>query len=289
MILPEPVLARIAAAFPASPPADMAPTSGGFSHHSAFATIGAHRCVVKAAALPAKRADLRREAAVLRLLAGRGLPAPTLLALLDDAEWTIALTLARPGAPGVALYAAPLAERYAAVGALAELLAQVHQAALPPPTPDLLLAARARQALLRLPELGLPAALRDALAAGLSHPAWYAGAALVHGDAGAHNLLWHPHSATLLDWEWAGWGSPQIDLAWVGWTLRWRAAGELWPHFAERYRAGNPAAPHASPADARALAIGQIGCILARVADQPAAFAEWLRRAEWTLDGGAFV
>ena len=135
-----------------------------------------------------------------------------------------------------------------------------------------------------MPGLELAPGLRGALAASLDQPAWRSGpAALVHGDAGLHNLLWQPEGATLLDWEWAGWGSPLIDLAWVRWTLRWRAAAELWAAWVGRYRERNPAAPHAGPAELDRIALGQIACILVQVAGQPAAYAEWLRRAEWTL------
>jgi hypothetical protein len=68
-------------------------------------------------------------------------------------------------------------------------------------------------------------------------------------------------------------------LAWLHWTMRWRGLPEdLWRDALAAY--GRPAPPD----DAlTALALGQIAMILARVSGQPAARAEWLRRAVWTL------
>jgi aminoglycoside phosphotransferase (APT) family kinase protein len=107
---------------------------------------------------------------------------------------------------------------------------------------------------------------------------------LVHGDAGLHNLLWDGSIAALLDWEWGGAGNPLLDLAWVGWTMRWRQLpGHLWPAFLAAYMSLEPPDLVITPDALRALALGQIAGILVRVAGQPAAWEEWLRRARWTL------
>src|SRR5262249_10225081 len=88
----------------------------------------------------------------------------------------------------------------------------------------------------------------------------------------------------LLDWEWAGLGSPVIDLAWLYWTMRWRdLPPALWQTFLAGYGAGSALVCGGSPEALRALALGQIAGILARVPEQPAAREEWLRRLRWTL------
>ena len=49
------------------------------------------------------------------------------------------------------------------------------------------------------------------------------GQCLVHGDYGPQNLLFTPsgHEVVgVLDWEWAHWGRPDEDLAWVEWIIR---------------------------------------------------------------------
>lgn len=281
--LPGPALALLEAAFPSQRVSVLAPSQGGFSHHSAYVRIGGRRCFVKAASLDAKRAGLRHEAAVLGALAGRGVAAPELLALVDEDGWTVEVLAALPGSSGVLLYAEPPAVAMAALAGLAGLLAATHALALPAPGPYALQAARAALTRDALGELALPGELAAALRAALEQPAWRPIAGqLAHGDAGLHNLLWGGGYA-LVDWEWAGWGEPLLDLAWVWWTLRWRQApAEYWAAFLAAYRAARPIEQPAPDALA-ALAIGQIAGILVRVREQPAAYAEWLRRAEWTL------
>jgi aminoglycoside phosphotransferase (APT) family kinase protein len=283
-MLPQPVLDLLASRYGA-PPGELAPTFGGFSHHSALATIEGRRCVVKAAGATPKRADLRHEARVLELLCGSGLPAPAPLALIEDAGWTVELLEFVPGANGLHMLASEPAALDLIYGALGYTLAAVHGAALAPPAQDLLLAERARRLHAALAELPIEEDLRAALAAGLEQPAWRSpNVRLVHGDAGIHNLLWDGRITALLDWEWAGWGDPLVDLAWVWWTMRWRdLPGRLWPVFLAGYAAERPALV-AEPAMLRALALGQISGILVRAHGQAGGWAEWLRRARWTLD-----
>jgi aminoglycoside phosphotransferase (APT) family kinase protein len=278
-MLPQPALDLLTSAVGA--PGELAPAFGGFSHHSALATIGGRRCVVKAAEAAPKRADLRHEARVLALLRGSGLPAPALIALAEDAVWTVEVLGFVPGANGLHMLASAPAELERVYGALGRALAAVHNIPLAPPAQELLLAERASRLHAALADLPLDAELRVALAAGLEHPAWRSpDVRLVHGDAGIHNLLWDGRITALLDWEWAGWGDPLIDLAWVWWTMRWRdVPSRLWPVFLAGY-----AAPAAKPTTLRALALGQIAGILVRVHGQAGAWDEWLRRARWTLE-----
>src|SRR3954463_7219755 len=102
-MLPAPIINLLQAAFPGQPIGDFAATSGGFSNQTAIATIGARRCVIKAASAALKRADLRREATLLRLLQANDLPIPTLLALVEDHEWTITVTRWLAGEHGLAV------------------------------------------------------------------------------------------------------------------------------------------------------------------------------------------
>jgi aminoglycoside phosphotransferase (APT) family kinase protein len=283
-LLDPPVLDLLAAAFPGAPIGDLAPTTGGFSHHSAYATIGGARCVVKAARVAHRRAALRREAHILQLLCGSGLPAPTLLALVEDDGWTVEAQGFVAGAQGLQMLAEAPENLEHVFAALGRLLAAVHSA--PPVAPDpQLLCDRASVALVEMPNLALDADVRDELAASLAHPAWRPAAPrLIHGDAGLHNLLWDGRITALLDWEWAGWGEPLLDLAWVYWTMRWRdLPGRLWRTFLGAYGRGPAVLAGDMPGALRALAIGQVAGILARSQGEPAAWTEWLRRLRWTL------
>lgn len=108
----------------------------------------------------------------------------------------------------------------------------------------------------------------------------------VHGDAGLHNLLWGSRGLTLLDWELGGWGDPRLDLAWVAWTLRFRALpAPCWEALLAGYGREQAQALGLDGAALKALALGQVAGLLARAAGRPA-WDEWLRRARWTVDGG---
>jgi len=285
-MIPAPILNLLQAAFPSQPIGDFAATTGGFSNLTAIMTIGARRCVIKAAATTLKRADLRREAALLRLLQHSDLPIPRLLALIEDEDWTIAVTRWVAGEHGLAvLERAP--ERLAALyHQLGLLLAQVHRTPLAAPARAPQLEDRMRQTLAGLPALALESDLSAALREALEHPIWRAQPhGLAHGDIGLHNLLWDGRITALLDWEWAGWGTRLLDLAWLYWTIQWRSLPPaLWQSFLAGYDAGPALAHGATPDELRALALGQIASILARARGQPSAWAEWRRRLRWTLE-----
>jgi aminoglycoside phosphotransferase (APT) family kinase protein len=284
-MIPAHVLQLIQATFPGQPIGDVAATTGGFSNLTAIATIGAQRCAIKAAASALKRADVRREAVMLRLLEGSDLPIPGLLALAEDDQWTVAVTTWLPGEHGLAvLERAPdqLEALYSALGALLDRLHRTPPAAPAqvPPLEERMLHARAH-----LPALELESDLSAALLEALEHPIWRAAPGLMHGDAGLHNLLWAGQITALLDWEWAGWGAPLLDLAWLYWTIEWRRLPPaLWQSALAGYRCGPALANGAAPADLRALALGQIASILVRAQGQASAWAEWQRRLRWTLE-----
>jgi len=284
-MLPEGASALLARTLPGARLAGLAATSGGYSHLSVAATLAGRPCVIKADERPLPRADLRREAAVLALLPGRGIAAPGLLTLAEDENWTVLVTARLPGTPGQQLYAGSLAAMPPAYRALGAALARVHSVAPPAAAlpPDLDLAARARLAAGSLPALSLPGELSAALAAALAHPRWRPAAPrLTHGDAGLHNVLWDDGRLALLDWEWAGWADPLRDLAWLAWTLRFRGLpAALWAALLDGYRAVAPSPP-ADAAALSALALGQIADILRRASGAPS-WEEWLRRAAWTV------
>jgi aminoglycoside phosphotransferase (APT) family kinase protein len=284
-MLPAPVISLLQAAFPDLPIGDFTATTGGFSNLTAIVTIGAQRCVIKAAATTLKRADVRREATMLRLLQASDLPIPRLLALIEDDQWTIAVTRWMAGEHGLAvLERAPeqLESLYCALGLL---LANIHRTPLAAPEIAPQLEDRTRQAWERLPALELDRELSAALLDGLEHPIWHTKPhGLAHGDAGLHNLLWDGRITALLDWEWAGWGTPLLDLAWLYWTIQWRGLpSALWQSLLTGYGAGSALAIGAAPDELRALALGQIASILARAQGQPGAWEEWQRRLRWTM------
>jgi aminoglycoside phosphotransferase (APT) family kinase protein len=282
--LPEPVRVLVQRAFPSTPLADPTPTIGGFSN----LTVGIDLCgmpaIIKAATTPLKRADLRREARVLLALAGSGLPIAPLITILEDPDWTVVVLGMLPGENGLQRLNDPpeaLADLYRE---LATLLARVHAidllSMIGSDAIDLCLANRADVVAAALPALDLPLALHNALIGGVARVGASTHARqLVHGDPGAHNILWHGQISALLDWEWAGYGDPLTDIAWICWTLRFRhIPANIRDVFLRAYGHEHP-----DSTVLRDLALAQIASILVRVADSPAARAEWLRRLEWTL------
>lgn len=287
--LPAAAAALLRAALPQQPVVDLGPTTGGFSNLSRFARVGRARCVLKLASSPVKRADLRREAHMLALVAGHRVGAPPLVALVEDARWTILITRRRPGTPGVRLYGEAPEALGPPLAALGGLLARLHRLKLAPPSgrgEGLLLTTRATALLAQLDTLPLPVELAGPLQAALQHPAWRPGRPyLVHGDAGLHNLLWG-RRCSLLDWELGGWGDPRLDLAWVAWTLRFRGVpAEAWEALLRGYGAGPARRLGLDDEAMHALALGQVAALLARAAGTPA-WDEWLRRAVWSVGDG---
>jgi aminoglycoside phosphotransferase (APT) family kinase protein len=148
---------------------------------------------------------------------------------------------------------------------------------------DLDLATRANATRVALAGLGLEDDLRAALDGALAHPAWRSNQKrLVHGDAGLHNILWDDGVTALLDWEWAGWGNPALDLAWVGWTMRFRQVPNgLWHTLLEGYGPSHTALDLGDET-LHALALGQVASILVRSHGRPGAWEEWVKRARWS-------
>lgn len=286
--LPQPVLSVIGAAFPGAPLSGLAPTVGGFSNLSVAARLGAMAVVVKASDLPAKGADLRREALVLDLIRGHGFGAPEALAFGEAEGWSVLVTRWLPGVPGFSLYGGPAAELAPVCAALGRALARLHAAPMPRPTAasELDLAGRASALAAALERLALPHDLRASLVAALGHRAWHTPRPqFVHGDAGLHNLLWDDGKLSLLDWELAGWGDPRLDLAWAAWTMRFRGLpAVLWEQLLEGYESAGGAGHELDDETLRCLALGQVAALLVRASGRPWAWDEWLRRARATVE-----
>src|SRR5215218_77666 len=126
-MLPIDIERLLQTAHPGQPIGDFAATTGGFSNLTAIATIGAQRCVIKAAATALKRADVRREATLLRLLRTSELPIPRLLALAEDEQWTIAVTGWLSGEHGLAVLEHTPDQLEPIYHALGALLANIHR------------------------------------------------------------------------------------------------------------------------------------------------------------------
>jgi aminoglycoside phosphotransferase (APT) family kinase protein len=283
-MLPPPVIQLLIASFPDLSINRVQPTVGGYSNLTVHITIGEQRCVIKAAASAVKRADVRRDAHMLTLLHDLSLPAPELLALLENEAWTVAVTKYVPGDHGLhVLEQSPIVlERvYYALG---QLLAKVHATPLLADDSSLRVAVRARQVRDMMSTLNLDAELDSVVIASLEHPVWQMQPEhLVHGDAGLHNVLWDGQITALLDWEWSGWGNGALDLAWLYWTIRWRNFPEyLWETVLAGYGPGPVRMRTVTPETLQALVIGHIAQILLRAHEQPHAWEEWVRRLRWT-------
>ncbi|QUL54804.1 aminoglycoside phosphotransferase family protein [Paenibacillus tritici] len=111
---------------------------------------------------------------------------------------------------------------------------------------------------------------------------------LTHGDYGVHNLLCesdgHLH---VLDWEWAEWGSPLNDVAWVCWFTKHHYPGQsgmLNTAFIRGYLSVTPLS--FTPQQMKAASLYRVWNILHRLRIAPKEVQrEWVRRLEWTLGG----
>jgi aminoglycoside phosphotransferase (APT) family kinase protein len=283
VVVPRPVRALLEGLGRVGP---VRPTVGGFSNTTFTTTIDGQPVVVKANSDETKRADLRREAAVLRYLADSEIPAPILVFnALDvgpsDDLWSMVVVEAITGEAGMSVVQrgdeVDLARGAMAIG---RLLSSVHELPLSPvDVPE---------------EVGLDLAARwsadrervaDLVEAntGLAHPALRVGVTLVHGDAGFHNTMWNNGTLVgLIDWEFAGYGNPLADAAWVWWTMAFRRLpSAVWEAFVDGYRAERLLLLGWTPEAVAALLRAQMFSLLARTLPESSARKEWLRR----LDG----
>jgi aminoglycoside phosphotransferase (APT) family kinase protein len=295
---------------------DFVSTVGGFSNLSFAATTEQGvRVVVKATASDRKRADLRREQAMLKHLEDTqadgfdtGVKAPTILATIDD-DWVATVLAFIEGEPGLsAVQTREVSGLQVRVTLLARQLQAVHSAPLPPGNqPDFSIEDRLRALVPVVETLRLHRPKLAEFVDAVTSPFLSSGLALVHGDAGLHNTLWtgpQAHSATarelagrrglalvpavepvrlasLLDWEWTGWGSPLLDISWLWWTLRFRHVPAIvFETFADTYGRWALKSMGWNPERVRTLVRAQMINILTRSDPDSPAFGEWLTRID---------
>ncbi len=109
---------------------------------------------------------------------------------------------------------------------------------------------------------------------------------LTHGDYGPHNTLTDDITFSVLDWEWAEWGNPLNDVAWVCWFAKLHYS-EIAPvlnrTFIEEYTSHNPIP--ITPNQLKASSVYKAWNVINRVRHAaPEVKKEWLRRLEWTLN-----
>ncbi|WP_138751664.1 aminoglycoside phosphotransferase family protein [Paenibacillus sinopodophylli] len=109
---------------------------------------------------------------------------------------------------------------------------------------------------------------------------------LTHGDYGSHNVLFEAERhVNVLDWEWAEWGNPLGDVAWVCWFTKLHYSGQahlLNTVFIKEYLAHYPST--ISSEQLKACCVHKVWNILMRVSHAPVEVqTEWVRRLEWTI------
>ncbi len=292
VVVPAALLDELAAHSEIGRLTSLAPTFGGFNNLTFLATTSEGvRVAVKATADDNKRADVRREQAMLAHLADSDLPVARVRAVLDSA-WTATVFDELAGTAGLHfVQSREIDELCARAKLMATLLRRVH--ATPPPRIDTSTFDVASRYRTLVGNLGLNAIGRtraDQFAAALTAPVLQHGVALVHGDLGMHNTMWNDstdgvnsaiHLSALIDWEWSGWGNPLSDLAWVWWTMRFRhLPSEVFAAFAESY--GHIAFRMLgwNEENVRVVVRAHMVSILLRKNPASAAFDEWLGREE---------
>ncbi|WP_040951018.1 aminoglycoside phosphotransferase family protein [Gorillibacterium massiliense] len=109
---------------------------------------------------------------------------------------------------------------------------------------------------------------------------------LTHGDYGSHNVLFETeHNVNILDWEWAEWGNPLNDIAWVCWFTKLHYSEKallLITAFINEYISHYPLV--ISSEQLKACCVYKVWNILIRVSNAPVEVQnEWVRRLEWTI------
>lgn len=255
-------------------------TVGGHSNLS-FRTLldGATDVVVKSAADPRKRDDLRREARLLSRISALSLMAPSMIVHGEGDGVTVTVLHVLPGTHGLeAVQARQISTLTARAAVMGTALRRVHLAA-PIPDVESELVRRHAEAATALAGLALAADLAEAMTAALDAPVHRRGDAFVHGDFGFHNTLWTNRLSGLLDWEFAGWGNPLVDVAWFWWTLRLRSVdNSVWLAFAEAYGMSALQAIGFTAVAVDALVRAQMIVLLVRTAPESETRAIWLDR-----------
>lgn len=108
---------------------------------------------------------------------------------------------------------------------------------------------------------------------------------LIHGDFGPHNTIFLNDSLIVIDWEWAGWGNPLQDVAWVVWFVHLHyphVCKELSEIFLRTYSLHSNVL--ITEELVKAFSVSRVTNILNRIKNANEDVKnEWLRRLEWTL------
>jgi aminoglycoside phosphotransferase (APT) family kinase protein len=264
-------------------------TVGGFSNLSFHAHLNGRYSVVKAATLPIKRNDLRREAKILALLESHydmALPSPRVVAHGDHGDWTVTVLDEVPGENGLTfLGKRSLGYVQKRCIVLARLLQAIHRTTAHPVS-DSTLEIPGRMGDLRsfVNDEVFAEGVSAKMLGALESRAIGRGISLVHGDFGMHNVMWDVDGRRirvggLLDWEFGGWGSPLTDVAWLWWTFQFRGiADEFWPNFVEAYGAWALLAMGFESGAILDLVRVQMIQLLSRTERESASRVEWLKR-----------
>ncbi|GGE33123.1 hypothetical protein GCM10011391_09720 [Pullulanibacillus camelliae] len=107
-----------------------------------------------------------------------------------------------------------------------------------------------------------------------------------HGDFGSHNILAHERRLAVIDWEWAEWGHPLVDIAWTCWNTALHyptLAPQLNPAFIQAYQRNRPLV--FTPELLKSCVIYKLGMILLKVKQgDESTKQKWISRLAWTLE-----
>lgn len=272
--------------------------------------------VIKAARTPIKRADLQREAAILRVVANvdADLGAAPLVGASSDDQWALVATRHSPGvAPaqdwGKFVHSAVVDRAFAHdLGrAIGHRLRNIHAAS---PFPVVGNHALRTEVLLDAWAILTAGGNGDYLTIvaddvsasmirALTDPLHERGAVFLHGDFGLHNLLIDSPVngistlksggaglvSTVLDWELSGWGNPVTDLAWLAWALWFRRLPpEVWGGVVSAYGSWAITALGWNHEAVTTAILSQMAILIVRTEPESAVRDIWVDRAR-ALDG----
>lgn len=108
---------------------------------------------------------------------------------------------------------------------------------------------------------------------------------LTHGDYGAHNILANGGNLTVIDWEWAEWSHPFVDIAWTCWNTKLhypKIADGLNRTFIQAYQTHRPISRTSE--QIQVYSLYKLWTILQKIqhADRETQM-KWINRLEWTL------
>ena len=109
---------------------------------------------------------------------------------------------------------------------------------------------------------------------------------LIHGDFGPHNVIYQNNSIIAIDWEWAGYGNPMYDIAWVLWFTNihypnyYQILSDI---FINTYLKHNSI--NISETLIKTYSISNVLKILSRIKEENIESKnEWIRRLNWTIE-----